>query len=95
MDFDLRYLGIYLLAINFIGFLLVGIDKHKAKKKKWRIPEKNFFILGLFGGALGIYGGMQYFRHKTQHRLFVYGIPMVILLNFAVIVFVMKYVLWN
>lgn len=79
-DFSFYY-AIFLLVLNAGSFWLVGWDKYKARKNKWRIPERRFFILGLFGGAPGVYIGMQLFRHKTQHRKFTIGIPLLIILN--------------
>lgn len=61
----------------FIMFL----DKFKAKHNKWRIPEKKLFITAIIGGSLGILCGMYLFRHKTQHKKFVYGIPAIIILQ--------------
>jgi uncharacterized membrane protein YsdA (DUF1294 family) len=78
---DYNFLGIFLLVINLFGFLTVGLDKAKAKRDRWRIPEKHFFIVSVLGGAVGVYLGMKLFRHKTKHKKFVYGIPILIVLN--------------
>ncbi|MGM8366758.1 DUF1294 domain-containing protein [Virgibacillus sp. W0181] len=78
---DLIY---YLIGVNFIGFLLMGIDKRKAKKQQYRIPERTFWILALLGGAVGSFIGMQIFRHKTKHKSFVIGMPFVFLCQFAI-----------
>ena len=75
----------YLLFMNVYAFIIIGWDKHKAKNNKWRIPEKKLFITGFIGGALGIYLGMQVFRHKTQHHTFQYGIPLLIIFHVAII----------
>lgn len=71
----------YILVINAISFIMVGYDKRRAIKDKWRVPEKRFFIFAFLGGALGVYIGMKHFRHKTLHKHFVYGIPVIIILN--------------
>lgn len=71
-------LGLYLLLVNIIAFALMGIDKAKAKKKKWRIPEKTLFFFAAVGGSIGSLAGMQVFRHKTQHNKFVYGMPAIL-----------------
>jgi uncharacterized membrane protein YsdA (DUF1294 family) len=76
---------IYLLVVNIFGFLTIGYDKYKARRKSWRIPEKRFFWIGLVGGAVGIYTGMQLFRHKTQHKKFIYGMPLLILVNLTLL----------
>lgn len=71
----------YLVIINVLGFLMFGYDKLKAKRSGWRIPESRFLFIGLLGGAAGIYLGMKLFRHKTRHNLFVFGIPVLMVLN--------------
>lgn len=80
-----NYFYFLLLAVNLAGFVMTWSDKNKARRRRRRIPERNFFLLGLCGGAFGIYLGMRLFRHKTQHWRFVYGIPLLFLLNLAVI----------
>lgn len=75
------FLLIYLIAINIIGFIIMGIDKSKAKRNKWRISEKTIFITALLGGSIGVKLGMKHYRHKTQHKQFVYGIPAIIILQ--------------
>lgn len=77
----LTYVAIYLLVLNGIGFMIMGIDKQKARKKRWRIPEKTFFIVSLLGGSAGTWAGMYAFRHKTRHWYFVIGIPLILLLQ--------------
>lgn len=72
---------IYFLGVNFFGFLTIAYDKHKAKSHGWRIPEMRFFLIGLVMGAPGIFIGMKVFRHKTQHKRFVVGIPVLIAIN--------------
>ena len=77
----------YLAVINIIGFFIMGIDKAKAKRKAWRIPEKSFFIVSILGGGLGSWIGMYTFRHKTKHWYFVVGIPVIFFLELAVMVY--------
>ena len=77
------FIWIYLGIINFIGFLIMGIDKWKAKRKAWRIPEKTFFMVSLLGGGLGCWCGMYTFRHKTKHWYFVVGIPAIFFVELA------------
>lgn len=81
---------IYLLLINLYGFIIMYLDKERSKKKRWRIPEKRFFIVSLFLGSLGTYLGMITFHHKTKHWYFKYGIPMIILLQALVLYYVNK-----
>nr|WP_319219695.1 DUF1294 domain-containing protein [uncultured Trichococcus sp.] len=61
---------IYFIMVNILLFIMMGIDKKKARQKVWRIPERNLLLLGLFGGGLGGLLGMQHFRHKTKHLTF-------------------------
>ena len=72
---------IYLLIINALGFLLMLVDKYKAKKNKWRIPEKTLMSMALLGGSIGCLAGMYAVRHKTQHLKFTLGIPLILALQ--------------
>ena len=69
---------IYLDAVNGIAFLLCGIDKWKARRERWRIPEKTLFLSAIAGGSVGFLLGMQLFRHKTKHKSFTIGIPLIL-----------------
>jgi uncharacterized membrane protein YsdA (DUF1294 family) len=71
----LSYFYIYLLAVNLMAFLAMGIDKYKARHNRWRIPEATLFILALAGGAAGGTAGMICFHHKTRHWTFKIGFP--------------------
>ena len=71
----------YLALMNLIGFAMMGIDKHKAVKKLWRIPEYTFFVIALIGGSVGSIIGMRVFHHKTRHWYFVYGMPFILILQ--------------
>jgi len=73
----------YLAGINLLTFIVYGADKHRAKKGKWRVPEKTLFLLPLLGGSLGALLGMRVFRHKTKHWYFVWGIPAILLVQAA------------
>ena len=75
----------YLIAVNLIGFALMGIDKYKAKKRAFRIPEATLFIVAIIGGSIGSIIGMYAFRHKTRHRHFVYGMPAILILQILLI----------
>ncbi len=77
-------IAIYLAAVNAVGFILMGIDKSKAKRRKWRIPETTLFLVAAIGGSLGSWLGMYTFRHKTKHRYFVWGMPAILLLQLIV-----------
>lgn len=75
----MEILVIYLAIINLVGLYVMWSDKRKAKKNKWRIPEKVLFGVALLGGALGTTIGMHWFRHKTQHWYFKFGMPAILL----------------
>jgi uncharacterized membrane protein YsdA (DUF1294 family) len=69
--------------MNLIGLTVMGIDKSKAKRHVWRIPEKILFLVSLLGGSIGTWAGMYIFRHKTKHWYFVVGMPAILLLQIA------------
>lgn len=81
--FTFKNIMIYLLVINLIGFVAMGIDKYKAKKMQWRIPEKTLFLITLFGGGIGTIAGMYIFRHKTKKKYFTIGFPTIVVLEIA------------
>lgn len=76
---------IYLLLINAAGFLLMGTDKYKAARGRWRIPEKTLFLLALLGGSVGSWIGMYTFHHKTRHWYFKWGMPFILVVQCALI----------
>ena len=82
---DLRYQIILaaLLLVNIVAFAAYGIDKRKAQKGKWRIPESTLLLLAFFGGAPGALMGMRAFRHKTKHRKFKILVPLFLVLQIA------------
>lgn len=80
----------YFTAVNLAGFILMGIDKYKAKKRAFRIPEATLFIVAIIGGSIGSIVGMYAFRHKTRHRSFVYGMPFILIVQIALIVAVLN-----
>jgi uncharacterized membrane protein YsdA (DUF1294 family) len=77
----MKYLLLYLLIINAAGFLLMLIDKWKAKKNRWRIREATLMTVALLGGSIGSLLGMYTVRHKTMHLKFVVGIPVILVLQ--------------
>ncbi|MBU6080179.1 DUF1294 domain-containing protein [Allobacillus halotolerans] len=74
----------WLVIINFIGFIVMGIDKRKARLRHYRIPESRIWTIALIGGALGAWAGMNVFRHKTKHIQFAFGLPLITLVWAAV-----------
>lgn len=77
----------FIIIVNMIGFVVCGIDKWKARKHKWRIPENRFFIISILGGSVGTYLGMLYFRHKTKHWYFMIGIPVIFIIETILILY--------
>jgi uncharacterized membrane protein YsdA (DUF1294 family) len=78
--------GGYFLLMNLIAFSSMGIDKHKARKNKWRIPEARLFLWALLGGSLGSVVGMRVFRHKTKHWYFKFGMPLILIVQIGLAV---------
>ena len=79
----------YLLAVNITSFLLYGIDKYKAKKNQWRISEATLLTMAAIGGSIGAWAGMRLWHHKTMHKKFKYGIPVIIILQVALAVYLL------
>ncbi len=77
---------VYLFAINFISFVTMGVDKARARKRLWRIPESTLFVLALIGGSIGSIAGMYFFRHKTRHWYFVYGMPAILIVQILIVI---------
>jgi len=80
-----QILCIYLLAVNLVLFAAMGIDKRKAVKGRWRIPEKTLFLLAIVGGSIGGIVGMRVFHHKTKHLSFKLGFPAILILQLALV----------
>lgn len=81
---------IYLVAINVVTFFIYGIDKWKAKRSKWRITETSLLLLALLGGSIGAWLGMKAWHHKTLHKKFKYGIPLIFIIQLAVVMWILK-----
>ena len=75
----------YLVGINAAGLASMGMDKRKAIRHQWRIPEATLFLIALLGGSLGSIVGMQLFRHKTRHWYFVWGMPAIFFIELALV----------
>ena len=85
--FTVQNIVIYFIIINLIGFFIMWLDKRKAKKGAWRIPEKTLFIITAIGGGIGTTAGMYAFRHKTQKVQFVIGFPLITVLEIITILY--------
>ena len=79
---------VWLAVINLLTFIVYGADKRRARKGKWRVPEKTLFLLPLLGGSIGALLGMRVFHHKTNHWYFVWGIPAILLAQIALAVWI-------
>ena len=77
----------YFITVNVLGLVLFGIDKWKAKHDKWRISEATLLSLTVIGGSIGTWVGMKVWHHKTMHKKFKYGIPLVMVLQFVLLLF--------
>jgi uncharacterized membrane protein YsdA (DUF1294 family) len=82
----IKIILITFLVLNLITFFVYGIDKWKAKKGKWRISEATLLILAAVGGSIGAWCGVKVWHHKTLHKKFRYGIPAIIVLQIAAII---------
>ena len=85
--FTVQNIVIYFIVINLFGFFIMWLDKRKAKKGAWRIPEKTLFIVTALGGGIGTIAGMYTFRHKTQKVQFVIGFPFITILEIVTILY--------
>ncbi|NLY80978.1 MAG: DUF1294 domain-containing protein [Lysinibacillus sp.] len=81
---------IYIIALSVISFILMGIDKSRAKNNKWRISEKTLFTLAIVGGACGGLVGMYVFRHKTKHARFTFGFPLLAMIHIVIVYYVIS-----
>ena len=86
-----QILLVYLLLINAAGFLLMLVDKIKAKKNLWRIPEATLMGVAVIGGSIGAIAGMNLFRHKTKHAKFFIGLPVILALQIVLVCVLMMY----
>ena len=84
-----QYSMYYLFAINIVSFFLYGIDKYKAKKNQWRISEATLLTMAAIGGSIGAWVGMRIWHHKTMHKKFKYGIPIIIIMQVALAVYLL------
>ena len=80
----------YLIVINIVTFLVYGIDKWKAKQGSWRISEATLLILTVIGGSIGALLGMKVWRHKTMHKKFKYGLPLILIIQIILIGYLSK-----
>ncbi len=89
-DIALVYAGV----INLITFITYGVDKNKAKRHVWRIPERVLILLAVLGGSIGALLGMRVFHHKTKKAKFAVGVPVIFVIQAVLVIYVMKYYLY-
>ena len=87
----MEFVYAYLIIINALGLIFMLVDKIKAIKNLWRIPERAFFAIALFGGSLGVIVGMRLFRHKTLHPEFSVGVPLLLAGQVLIVLFVKRW----
>jgi uncharacterized membrane protein YsdA (DUF1294 family) len=85
----IKILLVYLLIVNALGFILMLVDKIKAKKNLWRIPEATLFLVAAIGGSIGSILGMYTFRHKTKHVSFLLGMPLILAVQIVIVILIM------
>ena len=81
---------LYLVVINVVAFLAFGLDKLKAKADAWRIPEKTLLGLAVIGGSVGAILGMRTFRHKTRHKQFSVGLPVILAVQLIIVALLLR-----
>ena len=84
------FIPYYFIGINAISFVIYGIDKLKAKKGKWRIPENTLLLLAIIGGSIGAWLGIKVWHHKTLHKKFKYGIPLIVIMQIAIVIYIFR-----
>ena len=84
----IQYIVLYILIINCIGFGAMALDKYKAERARWRIPEKTLFTITLLGGGIGTIAGMYLFRHKTKKIYFTIGFPTILISEILIIIYI-------
>ncbi|MEN8075533.1 DUF1294 domain-containing protein [Clostridioides difficile] len=81
----MKFIILYIIILNLTLFILMGIDKRRAKLNKWRISEKSLFLFSLFGGSIGGIIGIYTFKHKTRHLKFTFGFPIILILQLIIL----------
>ncbi len=79
------FIILYIAAVNVISFIVMGVDKRRAVKRAFRIPESTLFVLAIIGGSIGSIAGMHLFHHKTRHWYFLYGMPVILALQILLV----------
>ena len=85
MNHPMFYVAVYLTSINLIAAVTVASDKYRARRRLWRVPERTLFLLAILGGMPGTYLTMKVIRHKTQHKRFMIGLPVILVLQLLLV----------
>ncbi|GAE34089.1 DUF1294 domain-containing protein [Halalkalibacter akibai] len=83
-------LTVYLIVINILAYVIMGLDKTRAKQGQRRVAEKTLFLFAWLAGSLGVYVGMKAFRHKTKKKKFYIGVPIILFIQLLVLVFILQ-----
>ncbi len=86
----MRYLMVYLSIINALSLALMLVDKEKARRKRWRIPERRLLAVAALGGSAGCLLGMYLFRHKTRHPRFFIGVPVMLVVQIVLVLLLLR-----
>ncbi len=81
------FIAIYIIAVNLVTFVTYCIDKYKSIKRKWRISEATLLTMAVIGGSIGAWTGMKVWRHKTMHKKFTIGIPIVFVIHLFIVIY--------
>lgn len=84
----LHAIVLYIVVVNVVTFIVYGVDKWRARRGKWRVPEHTLLGLAAVGGSIGAWAAMRCFRHKTLHNKFRIGVPVILLVQLAIAVFI-------
>ena len=84
-----QFIICYLVMVNLVAFITYGIDKLKARRNRWRIPESILLLLAVIGGSVGAWLGLKVWHHKTLHKKFKYGIPFILIVQVALCIYLM------
>lgn len=89
----MKWIGLWILLLSMADYVLMGVDKWKARRGAWRVPEKTFFLVAILGGTPGAILGMWTFHHKTRHWYFKWGLPAILVAQIALGIWLFQ--MWN
>lgn len=82
-------IALYMVIVNLVAFVAMGVDKRRARRHQWRIRERTLLLLAALGGSLGAWAGMAVFRHKTRHNRFRFGVPALLMAQLALAIWLL------